>query len=202
MKTHSMGNLLLVFGGLCFLCGGTSRQLCAQQNYPSHVTVFGQSSEAQAPSQKVDPAEEADIRQLLDLSGTKANITRMMSSAEESMRPLMLRSLPSGPYRDRLVQLFIEKLHTKMDAQHLVDMVVPAYAQYFSDAEIKQMVQMFQTPVVQKWVSLEPKVQAQLSPAAHSWGREMGVEAMREVLEENPDLAQQLRDAAQAARQH
>jgi hypothetical protein len=201
MKVDSLSKSVLFFGALCLLWSGSSQPLRAQQNYPSHITVFGQSSEAPPAPQKIDPATEADIRQLLDLSGTKATVTRVMGSAEESMRPLLFHSLPPGPYRDQLVRLFLEKLHTKLDAQHVLDMVAPVYAQYFSDAEIKQMIELFKMPVVQKWVSLQPKVQAQLSPAAHLWGREMGIEAMREVLEEHPDLAKELKVAAEAAHQ-
>jgi hypothetical protein len=118
---------------------------------------------------------------------------------EDSMRPLMLRALPPGEYRERLVQLFFEKVHTKMGAEHILDMAVPIYAQYFSDDEIKQLIELYKTPIAQKLVTLMPEMEARLVPAAQSWGREMGRQAMIEVLQEHPDLAEELKAAAQAA---
>lgn len=203
MEIRTAGKWLLLFCGFCLVLCGSSRQLCAGQDYPSQVKVFGNSTPAPAPAppQKIDPAEEADIQQLMELAGTKATITRMMDEMEQSMRPLLLRAFPPGAYREQLVQLFLDKLHSKIDAQHLLDLAAPIYAQHFTDAEIKQMIDLFKTPVVQKWISLQPEVHAQLGPAAHEWGRQMGVEAMREVLQEHPELAQQLNAAAHAAHQ-
>lgn len=202
MKIRGFTHSLLFLGTISLLCGGGCRQLWAGQTYQRHVTVFGNSSAASTSPQKVDPATEADIRELMDLAGTKATVTRVMNNMVDNMRPLFLRALPPGPYRKRLVQLFFEKIHTKMEPQHILDLAVPIYAKYFSDAEIKQVIQFYKTPLGQKWVRLLPKMQAQIMPEAQRWGQQTGRETMIEVLQEHPDLAQQLKAAEEAAHRH
>ncbi|HXH51227.1 MAG TPA: DUF2059 domain-containing protein [Terriglobia bacterium] len=202
MKVRSIGYWLLLVGSLCLVWSANARPLCAGQDYPRHVTVLNPPSEDSGTPQKVDPATEADIRQLMDLAGTKATVTRTMNNMEESMRPLLLRAFPPGEYRERLVQLFFEKFHNKVNADAVMDLTVPVYAQYLTDDEVKQLIQFYHTPLGEKWISVQPKLQEDLQPRARAWGEQMGREALIEVLQEHPDLAEQLKDAAVAARQH
>jgi len=202
MKIRSIGNSVLLFGGFCFLCSVGSRQLCAQQSHPSHVTVFGPSSSAPPAAQQIDPAKEADIRQLMDVAGMKDTVARMMSTMEQNMRPMFERSLPPGAYRERLVRLFFEKLHANSDPEHMLDLVVPVYARNLSDDDIKGLIRFYQTPLGRKWVSVQPEVQAEIAPAARSWGEQVGRQSMQEVLEEHPELEEQMKAATEAEHQH
>jgi hypothetical protein len=202
MNIRTLADWLLIFSSGCLVCSVSARPLCAGQSYPHHVTVFGQSSGDSGASQKVDPATEADIRQLMDLLGMKATVARTMKNTADGMRPLLLRAFPAGPYRERLVQLFFEKFRTNMDPDYILNLTIPAYAQYLSDDEVKQLIQFYKTPLGQKWVSVQPKVAAGLAPTARSWGSKIARQSMTEVLQEHPDLAKQLKAAAQAARQH
>jgi uncharacterized protein len=202
MKIRSICTCLLFFGGLCLLLSGNPRRLCAGQNYPSHVSVFGQSSAAPPAARPIDPAKEADIRQLMDVTGVKDTVTQMMDRMEETLRPMFTRSLPPGAYRERLVQLFFEKLHEKNDPEHILNMVIPVYAQNLSDDDVKGLIQFYKTPLGQKWVGVRSKVEAEVAPAARSWGEQIGRESMKEVIEEHPELAEQLKEAIEAEHQH
>jgi hypothetical protein len=202
LKTRSICNCFLFLGGLCLVWSANPRQLCAGQNHPSHVTVFGQSSAAPPAAQQIDPAKEADIRQLMDVVGMKDTVTRMMSAIEQNMRPMFVRSLPPGQYRERLVRLFFEKLHANTDPERILDLVVPVYARNLSDDDIKGLIRFYKTPLGRRWVSVLPKVQAEMAPAARSWGEQVGRQSMKEVLEEHPELEEQMKAAAEAEHQH
>ena len=202
MRIRSIRNYLLLFGCLCLVWSGNPRQLCAGQDHPSHVTVFGQSSAAPAAAQPIDPAREAEIRELMDVVGMKATVTRMMSNMEQNMRPLFLRSLPPGDYRERLVQLFFEKLHANSDPEHLLKLIIPVLAQNLSDNDIKSLIEFYKSPLGRKWVGVQPKVEAEMAPAARAWGEQMGRQSMKEVLEEHPELEEQLKAAAEAEHEH
>lgn len=199
MKNRTIGKCLLSVCCFFLVWSGNSPQLWAGQNYQRHVTVFGNSSAAATTPRAVNPATQADIRQMMDLVGTKATVMRVMKTTESNMRPLLFHALPPGPYRQRLVELFIEKFNSEATPQHIMGLAVPIYAQYLSDDEIKGLIQFYKTPLGQKWISIQPKVQAALLPEAQAWGRELGRRTMMEVLQENPDLAQQLKAAARAA---
>jgi hypothetical protein len=146
---------------------------------------------------KVDKQKEADIRQLLEITGSKAMAAQMMSNMEGSIKPLMANAFPAGAYRDKLVDLFFAKFHSKLDPQQLVDMAVPVYDKHFTDEEIKGLIQFYQTPVGKKALSELPQIVTQLQESGKSWGQQVGRESMIEVLQENPDLAQALREAQQ-----
>lgn len=205
MNFRAMGNWLLLFCSPFIIWSLSARHLCAGQTYQRHVTVFGNSSAAPtaaAAPEKIDAAEEADIRQLMDLVGTKATVARVMKLYENSMRPLMLKAFPPGLYRKQLVKLFLEKFDANANPQQVINLAVPAYARYLSDSDIKGLIQFYKTPLGQKWISVRPKVVAAMLPAANSLGRKIGHQSMLEVLHEHPDLARQLRAAERAAHHH
>ena len=202
MRARSICNCLLFFGCLCLVWSWNPRQLCAGQNHPSHVSVFAQSSAAPPAARQIDPAKEADIRELMEVAGMKATVMRMISAMEQNMRPMFERSLPPGEYRERLVQLFFEKLHANSDPEHILNLVVPVYAQNLSDDDIKGLIQFYKTPLGQKWVSVQPKLESEIAPAARSWGEQVGRQSMKEVLEEHPELEEQMKAAGEAEHQH
>src|ERR1700756_2722319 len=96
---------------------------------------------------KVDPQKEADIRQLLQIMGTERTMTQVMADMETNIRPLLTRSIPAGEYRERLIELFFEQIHSKIDGQELIGLAVPVYDKYLSDSDIKGLIAFYSTPL-------------------------------------------------------
>src|SRR5690349_22832971 len=95
------------------------------------LAAFPQSSAA--PQQaKIDPAKEADIRKLLEVTGAKDLALQTMGNMEKNIRPMLTASLPAGDYREQLIDLFFTKFHSKVQTQQIVDMPAPAYDKYLS----------------------------------------------------------------------
>ncbi len=150
---------------------------------------------------KIDPVKEADIRQLLDLTGAAGLATQMMSQMEHGIRPLMTNSLPPGEYREKLVELFFEKFHSKIDSNQLIALIVPIYDKYYTHAEVKSLIQFYQSPVGKKVVTAMPQILAESQEAGGQWGRQIGRDSMMEVLQEHPDLRQALENAKASPQQ-
>src|SRR6478735_491138 len=77
-----------------------------------------QSAPAAAPTAtrpKIDPAKEADIRRLLDLTGASKIVKETMETMTNGIRPVLANSLPPGEYREKLIDLFFAKFHAKAD---------------------------------------------------------------------------------------
>jgi hypothetical protein len=167
------------------------------QSSSSPVATPPQPTPAATPSEKptIEPAKEADIRQLLELSGTKQLMQQTLSQMEVTMKPLMTTALPPGDYRDKLVELFFVKFQSKDLTTRLINLSVPLYDKYFSDAEIKELIAFYQTPAGQKLVSVNPKLLSDVQQGAQKLGQELGGECMREVIAENPELIKQAEDA-------
>ncbi len=148
----------------------------------------------------MDPAKEADIRQLMDVTGGKAMVQQVMDEMEKNIKPLLANSLPPGDYRDKLIDKFFEKFHSKANVQQLLDMAVPIYDKYLSDEEIKGLINFYKTPLGQKTLSVLPKLMVEMQTQSMNWGQNLGRQSMQEVLAEHPDLAKALEDAAKGPR--
>jgi TonB family protein len=144
---------------------------------------------------KIDPSKEADIRRLLDLMGTAKLARQVMDLTEENLKPLLSESLPPGEYREKLIDLFFAKLHSKFAAQQFIDIVVPSYDKYFTDEEIKGLIQFYESPLGQKMASVQPELASESQKAGKQWAVVWAQESMRDVLLEHPDLAAALKSA-------
>jgi hypothetical protein len=131
----------------------------------------------------------------MDLVGTKLLVVQVMDGMEKSIKPLMASSLPPGEYREKLIDLFFAKFHSKAVPQQLLDMAVPAYDRYYTHEEIKGLIQFYETPLGQKMISVLPKLTGELQDAGRKWGEGLGRDSMLEVLSEHPELATALEAA-------
>lgn len=169
----------------------------AQTNTQGAISAIGEHQADSATQQtKIDPGKAADIRHLMDVMGTKATMMQVMGKMEESIKPLMTNALPPGNYREQLVELFFAKFHAKADVQELVNSIVPVYDKYYSDDDIKGLIQFYQTPLGQKALTVMPKLLSESQDKGKEWGEQLGRNCMSEVLAEHPDLKKALEEAA------
>lgn len=165
----------------------------AQQSIAAQATSASQA--------KIDPAKEADIRRLLEVSGTKDLMMQTMQDMEKTIKPMMTSALPPGEYREKLVDLFFNKFHSKLNTQELLDLVVPIYDRYFSAEEVKGLLKFYETPLGQKSISALPKMMVELQETGRKWGENLGRQCMQEVLAEHPDMAEALQAAGEKQQQ-
>ncbi len=151
---------------------------------------------------KLDPAKEASIRQLIDLTGGTTLVSQIMDGMQKNMRPMMEKALPPGDYRDKLIDLFFEKFRSKADPRVLVELSVRIYDKYLSQEEIKGLIQFYSTPLGQKTLSVLPKLTVEMQGESMKWGEGLGRQSMIEVLSEHPELRKALEDASANAKPH
>jgi uncharacterized protein len=156
------------------------------------------SPQPSAPA-KIDPAKEADIRKLLDITGAKALAMQSMDSTLKSIRPLLVSNLPPGEYQEKLIDLFLEKFRSKANAQQLVDLIIPIYDKHLSHEEIKALIQFYETPLGKKTLSALPTIAQESREVGEKWGQALGSDSMNEVLAEHPDLKSALEAAGKSA---
>ena len=198
MKTRT-GTLLWVLWMTCGLAsaGQTPKQTGAPKASQGSNAAGGAAKTAASS----EATKRADIVELLELTGTKANIGMAMKQMEGTIKPLMERALPPGEYRERLIQLFFEKFRSKFDAQQIIDLAIPEYEKNFTDEELKTLIKFYKTPVGHKVATIVPDLTQSLMEAGKRRGEEVGRESMMEVLSEHPELRQQLEDAQKASPQ-
>jgi hypothetical protein len=179
--------------------------LSAQSPSTTPAQSDGQSAPLPALSEqplKIDPAKEADIRRLFELTGGKQLALQVMDNMGKSLKPLMTQALPPGEYREKLVDLFFVKFQFRLDMQQLLDLAIPIYDKYLSHEEVRGLIEFYQTPLGQKTLKVLPTMLTELQEAGRKWGENLGRDSMREVLAEHPDLAKALEGAAKTAQPH
>jgi uncharacterized protein len=185
---RSLALLVLWFAALSIAAQTRSQSPHAQPGMEQANTAANAVG-TQAP---IDPVKGADIRRLLEVAGTKNLMATMMDSMQTSMRPLMVSSLPAGEYRDKLINLFLQRFRAKANLGQLLDFAIPLYDKHFSDQEIKELISFYDSPLGRKVVTAMPQIMTELQGHGRQWGQNLGRECMQEGLAENPDLAAQL----------
>jgi hypothetical protein len=182
------------FAAMVLFVMGTSLQ-AGQNQY--QIGPVPPPAVAPAAQVKIDPAKEADIRRLLEATGTTTLMQQVMDNMQKSLKPVLTNSFPPGEYREKLVDLFFEKFRSKLDSKRLLDLAVVRYDEQFSDEDIKGLISFYETPLGQKAVSALPKLTAELQQDGQTLGQQTGRDSMIEVLAEHPELAKALQDATQ-----
>lgn len=172
--------------------------LSAQDSSPADAGSVAAAAQASRAQVKLKQVKQEDIRRLLQITGAGALAVQTMDELEKSMRPLITNALPPGDYREQLVELFFQKFHQKRDPDKLAELIIPVYEKYYSEDEIKSLIQFYQTPLGQKMLTVLPKVAAESQAAGAQWGQQLGRETMMEVLAEHPELQKALETAAKA----
>jgi uncharacterized protein len=182
----AMKSFLSVFATAVLLAS-----FCAAQDSGDSGSVVAAAKASTAQS-KAEAVRKDDIRRLLDLTSASSIATDAMDNMEKDVRPLVTNALPAGEYREKLVDLFFEKFHAKRDPNQLVDLIVPIYEKYYTDDEVKGLIQLYQTPLGKKMLAVLPKIMSESQAAGAQWGQQLGRQCMLEVLAEHPELEQAL----------
>ncbi len=154
---------------------------------------------ATTASVAIDPAKEADIRRLLEVTGAKMLVEQTMGEMTKSLKPTLANSLPPGDYRDQLIDLFFAKFTAKANTQALLELSISSYDKNFTHEEIRGLLQFYQTPLGKKSISVMPQLLAELQEKGRKWGEDLGRQSMMEVLAEHPEFGKQLEEAQKAA---
>jgi hypothetical protein len=190
-QEHFMRSMTLCLASLCLFAG-----LCvAQDPQPNNDQSVAAAAKASRGQVQAEQSKQADIRRLLQITGAGSIATQSMDQMEKTIRPMVTDALPPGDYREKLVDLFFEKFRSKRQPDELANLVIPIYDKYYSDEDIRGLIQLYQTPLGKKMLSTLPLVMAESQAAGTKWGEQIGRESMIEVLGEHPELQKAMEEA-------
>jgi hypothetical protein len=126
---------------------------------------------APAPAAPIDPAKEAEIRKLLEMTGTVKLVNQMLGQMMETLRG---RSTGLPPE-------FWDQLQKDMDPAKLVEKLIPVYDKYYSLDDLKAVNAFYQTPAGQHLLQAQPMVMKESMSIGQEWGRAAGMKAMLEI---------------------
>jgi hypothetical protein len=168
------------------------------QAAPAQTAAAPKQAAAANSAASIDPAKEASIRNMFEVLGMAKMMQQVIAGMSDSMKPMLMSSLPPGAYRERLADLFFQRFQSKLRVEQLLDLAVPIYNKYFSLEEVEGLTRFYQTPLGQKALSVLPQSMIEMQTASMKLGEELGRKAMIEVLDEHPDLKKAFEEAAAA----
>lgn len=154
----------------------------------SVVFTLGESSSGSAPPVNIDPQFRADALQMLTLTHAQERSQAGMRAMFDGLRPQLTASLPPTPNRDKIVSAYEEKLVALATLSEFSDAIVAVYARYFSDDDIKAMIQFYETPAGQHYAEHLGDVTADSVKAGQQLAANNLQRIFRELCSEYPEL--------------
>jgi hypothetical protein len=137
-------------------------------------------STAAAPSSTQDKDQaikRAEIRRLIELTG----------AAKESVDVIRQMIAPIRASFPNVPEQFWDDFLKQVNADDLIDLVVPVYDKYYSLQDIHDLIGFYQSPVGQKTIKVLPQLSAETISAGQEWGRSLADQIMKKLREKGYD---------------
>ena len=146
---------------------------------------------AAPPQRKISPAKEADIRELLRVTGMNEGVEKQMVQMAEQAKPLIEHQLPPGPRRQEIVETFSRRFLARANSQALIQQVIPIYDRYLTDDDVKAVIRFYKSPVGQHLLKIMPEMMKEASTAERQYGEQIVTDVLNEMAQQYPELQQQ-----------
>jgi uncharacterized protein len=148
--------------GILYLSLLLSATLFAQQKPVTGKTAPSSPKHATAAATKpADPeaAKVADIRRLLEVTGTRDMVNQMKSSMMEQFR----RNAPG------ISTEMLDEMMAELKAEDLLESMIPVYSKHFTGADIKQLIAFYQSPFGKKVLREMPQIITESGEVGTRW---------------------------------
>jgi hypothetical protein len=162
-----------------------------QPGVTSHPSTSTSSSSAAPDAGKVDPAKDAAIRHLMDLTETSKMGDEINTYITKQVHDGLSQALPP----ERLAK-FMTDFSTKLDAaapaSAVTDAVVPIYAKAFSMEDLQGLIQFYESPLGQRVVKSLPQVAQTSQRLGVQMEQKGALTVLQGMSNEYPELKQML----------
>ena len=138
---------------------------------------------------KPDPAKEAAIRHLMDLTQTSKLGDNIQSYITNQVRTGLGRALKPDSL-PKFMDEFNQKFVSAAPASSVTDAMVPIYASAFSTEDIQGLIQFYESPLGQRVVKNLPAVDQQSQAAGVRIEQTAALAILRGMSEEYPEIKQ------------
>jgi hypothetical protein len=172
--------------------GGTQQKpATAAPVQPGHAAAKPAGTDSKAPAEKLDPAKEAAIRHLLDVTGESKEGENINTGMTGRVHDVMSRALPADQL-PKFMDTFSQRFAAGAPPSAVTDAVVKIYAQHFSLEDIQGITKFYESPVGQRMVKEMPDVVRDSQDAGMQMDQKVVIAVLRGMSEEYPQLKQML----------
>ena len=163
----------------------------AAQQKPAPVvpTQPGQTA-APAPaaaSEKLDPAKEAAIRHLLDITGESKEGENINAGMTNQVHNVMSRSIPADQL-PKFMETFSAKYNSSASPSAVTDAMVAIYSRHFSMEDIQGITKFYESPIGQQMIKEMPTVSRESQAAGMQMNQKIAMQVLWGMEDEYPKL--------------
>jgi hypothetical protein len=144
-----------------------------------------------SPPAKIDPAKEAAIRHLMDITDTSKLGDAIQGAIASQVQSVMSRTIAPDQLQ-KFMDTFNQKFDASAPSSAVTDAMVPIYAQHFSTEEIKGIIQFYESPVGQRLVKEMPAVVQETHTVGAEIDQKAAIDTLRAMSGDYPQLKQML----------
>jgi hypothetical protein len=127
-----------------------------------------------SPVSSIDPAKAAEIRKMLELTGTVKLTTQVLDQMIDTFK-----SQNSSVSAD-----FWDRFEKQMNPQDLVDKMVPLYDKYYTLDDLKAINAFYESPAGQRVLANSPLIMRESMQIGQEWGRNVAAQLMDQLKKE------------------
>lgn len=139
----------------------------------------------------LDPAKEAAIRHLMDITETAKMGDGLRAAITARVRDGMSRAIPPEQLT-KFMDSFSQKFTTNAPSGAVIDAMIPIYAKAFTLEEIQGLTKFYESPLGQHVVKALPDVVQQSQNAGVQIDQPIAIATLRGMSDEYPQLKQML----------
>src|SRR6202167_4317926 len=163
----------------------------AAQQKPAPAQPGQPAATPPAPSEKLDPAKDAAIRHLLEITGVSKEGEDIAAAWTDRVHTGMSRVVPADQL-PKFMETFSTKFNASAPPSAITDAMVAIYARHFSIEDIQGVTKFYESPLGQRMV----KEMSDVSRESQTVGLQMDQKIVMQVLwsmaDEYPQLKQML----------
>ena len=137
---------------------------------------------------KIDPEKLADIQKLFEVSGSKANMEKMMSVVAEMMKSNLEKNPRMGDRGPQFAIAFSQKFMALSGSNELLLMVAEVYDHLFTRDDIRALIQFYDSPAGRHFVEASPKMMEEFVRVGQRWAAAQVPRMLDEMMKEYPEL--------------
>lgn len=137
-------------------------------------------SPAQPAKPPIDGQLKADILHMVDLLQLKDRMAQVTRNLFDSLTPMLRDSLPATQNREKILEVYKQKLSGLLATDEFVDELIATYAKYLSDDDIKGINQFYESPAGRHYLSASVQMTSDIT----SLGQRLAARHIPGILQE------------------
>jgi hypothetical protein len=189
MRKWILGCVLLG-GGIGVTAQAPGLHVSAAERVASREQAARATQKPATPAAKIDAAKEADIRQLMEVTGVNGLGEQLMTAGIAQFRANVLEARPDDPRAKQFADAFAARFQKHFDPHSVIESVVPIYDKHLSSEDLRALLEYYKSPFGQRMLKVLPELARDSQLAGLSLGQKAADEAMEDLKGEYPEFVQ------------